>query len=37
MLAKEPPELPLADAEPSRQRIDAAVLERAGLDQRKRA
>ena len=37
MLAEQPPQLPLADAEPLGQGLDVAVVERAGLDQRQRA
>ena len=37
MLPEQPPELALADAEPSGQRIDIRLVQRAELDQRQRA
>ena len=37
VLAEQPPQLPLADAEPVGQGVDVAVVERAGLDQDERA
>ena len=37
MLAEQPPQLPLADAEPAGEAFDIGLIEAAGFDQRQRA